>query len=60
MINLKDIKEQILSDVTKIVAEKYNAPEKEVKVVFTGDGILKATITPDLSFLNCTVKVEGE
>lgn len=58
MINLKDIKEQILSDVTKIVAEKYNAREEEVKVIFTGDGALKATITPDLDFLNCTVKVE--
>lgn len=58
MINLKDIKEQILTDVTKIVAKKYNADEKEVKVTFASDGTLKATITPDLSFLSCDVKVE--
>ena len=57
-INLKDIKEQILSDVRKIVAEKYNAREDEVKVCFSNDGNLKATITPDLSFLNCDVKVK--
>ena len=58
MINLKTIKEQIISDVTKIVAEKYNAKEDEIKVTFTGDGSIKATITPDLSFLSCNVKVE--
>ena len=32
MINLKSIKEQIITDVRKIVAQKYNALEKEVKV----------------------------
>lgn len=58
MINLKSIKEQIISDVTKIVAEKYNAKEDEIKVSFTGGGSIKATITPDLSFLSCSVKVE--
>lgn len=60
MINLKDIKEQIITDVTKIVTEKYNAKEGEVKVIFAGDGSIKATITPDLSFLNCSVKVEEQ
>lgn len=58
MINLKDIKDKIISDVTKIVAQKYNAPENEVKVTFASDGSIKATITPDLSFLNCRVEVE--
>ena len=58
MINLKTIKEQIISDVTQIVAEKYNAKENEIKVTFTSDGSIKATITPDLSFLKCNVKVE--
>ena len=58
MINLKSIKEQIISDVRKIVSEKYNADEKEVKVSFASDGSIKATITPDLSFLSCNVKVE--
>lgn len=58
MINLKNIREQIISDVKKIVAKKYNAPEKEVKVSFASDGSIKATITPDLSFLSCNVKVE--
>ena len=58
MINLKSIKEQIITDVRKIVAQKYNALEKEVKVSFASDGSVKATITPDLSFLSCNVKVE--
>ena len=58
MINLKDIKEQIIADVTKVVAEKYNAKEDEIKVSFSSDGSIKATITPDLSFLKCSVKVE--
>ena len=58
MINIKDIREQIIADTTKIVAKKYNAPENEVKVTFAVDGSLKATITPDLSFLSCNVKVE--
>ena len=58
MINLKEIKEQIISDVTKIVAKKYNAEESEVKVTFANDGRLKATIAVDLSFLNCKIKVE--
>ena len=58
MINIKEIREQIIADATKIVAQKYNAPEKEVKVTFAVDGGLKATITPDLSFLSCNVKVE--
>lgn len=58
MINLQDIKHQIIEDVTKIVTQKYNASEKEVKVSFASDGTIKATITPDLSFLSCNVKVE--
>lgn len=58
MINLNNIKGQIISDVTKIVAQKYNAPENEVKVTFASNGNIKATITPDLSFLNCKVEVE--
>ena len=39
MINLKNIREQIISDVKKIVAKKYNAPEKEVKVSFASDDV---------------------
>lgn len=58
MINLQEIKHQIIKDVTKIISEKYNAKEKEVKVSFSSDGTIKATITPDLSFLSCNVKVE--
>ena len=58
MINLKDIRDKIIKDVTKIVAQKYNAPENEVKVTFSSNGNIKATITPDLSFLNCKVEVE--
>ena len=58
MINIKDIKEQILVDTTKIVAKRYNAKEDEVKVSFGNDGVLKATITPDLSFLDCDVEVK--
>lgn len=58
MINLKDIRKKIVTDVTKIIADKYNTTEDEVKVTFASDGKLKATITPDLSFLSCSVKVE--
>ena len=58
MINLKDIKEQILTEVAEKVAKRYNAPIEEVKVSFSSDGSIKATITPDLSFLSCSVKVE--
>lgn len=58
MINIKDIREQIIEEATKIVAQKYDAPENEVKVTFAVDGSLKATITPDLSFLSCNIKVE--
>lgn len=58
MINLKDIKEQIITDVTEIVMKKYNARQDEVKVSFASDGSIKATITPDLSFLSCNIKVE--
>lgn len=58
MINLENIKGQIISDVTKIVSKKYNAKETEIKVTFAGDGSIKATITPDLSFLSCDIKVE--
>ena len=57
MINLKDIKEKIVVETTKIVAERYNAKEDEVKVYFSTDGEIKATITPDLSFLGCEVEV---
>ena len=60
MINLKDIKEQIITDVAKIISEKYKADKKEIKVSFASDGTIKATITPDLSFLSCNVKVEEE
>ena len=59
MINLKDIKEQIVVEVTKIIAEKYHTTEDEVKVSFSNNGKLKSTITPDLDFLSCNVKVEG-
>lgn len=58
MINIKEIRDQIVTEAVKIVAQKYNAPESEVKVTFGVDGNLKATITPDLSFLSCNVKVE--
>ena len=58
MINLKDIKEQIIEDVTKIICDRYNAKEKEVKVAFASDGSVKATITPDLDFLSCKVEVK--
>lgn len=58
MINLKDIKEQILTEAKVKIAKKYNAPMNEVKVTFASDGSLKATITPDVSFLSCNVKVE--
>ena len=58
MINLKDIKEQILTEVAEKVAKRYNEPIEEVKVSFSSDGSIKATITPDLSFLSCSVKVE--
>lgn len=60
MINLKNIKEKIVKDVTDILSQKYNAPKKEIKVTFASDGSIKATITPDLSFLSCDVKVEGK
>lgn len=60
MINLKDIKEQVLTEVAEKVAKIYNAPIEEVKVSFASDGSIKATITPDLGFLKCTVKVEEE
>ena len=58
MIDLKDIKKKIISDVTKIVAERYNAKESEVKVSFNNSGVLKATIAVDLSSLNCIVEVK--
>ena len=58
MINLHDVKDKIISDVTKIVAEKYNAKESEVEVHFSSSGALKATIAVDLSSLNCTVEVK--
>lgn len=60
MINLKDIKHQIIEEVRDKVAKRYNAPIEEVKVSFASDGSIKATITPDLGFLKCTVKVEEE
>ena len=58
MINLKEIKEKILTESRVRIAKKYNAPLSEVKVTFATDGSLKATITPDLSFLSCNVNVE--
>ena len=58
MINLKDIKEQILTEVAEKVAKRYNEPIEEVKVSFSSDGSIKATMTLDLSFLKCNVKVE--
>lgn len=58
MVNLKTIKEQIITDVTKIVARRFNAKESEVKVSFASDGNLKVSIVPeDLSFINVCVEV---
>lgn len=60
MINLNYIKGQIIEEVRDKVAKRYNAPIEEVKVSFSSDGSIKATITSDLGFLKCTVKVEEE
>lgn len=51
MLNIKEVKQDIVDSVTQMLCAEYGLDSKEVKVWFDSSGHLKATIVPR-SFLD--------
>ena len=60
MINIKNIKEQIIEETTNIVCDKYSLSRDEVKVGFKSDGELNISIAPKELMNNLSVKLTVE
>ena len=60
MINLNNVKDDIIAQVSTYVCARYNVEEDEVKVHFKNNGDISVSITPKIPLdkLICSVDVK--